>query len=82
MSNKHNIEIYTLGDCTPKALTEIFNKIPCCSCGIEIRDASSPDHMEKAKALKITAFPAVIVNGGLAENVTRAACCQGSCQCC
>ena len=71
MSANRHIEIFSAGCAVCEATLAMIQRTACPSCEISILDMRDPDVARRARALDISAVPAVVIDGQLAD------CCSG-----
>ena len=69
---ERTVEIFSAGCSACEETISLVNEIACPSCEVSILDMNDPAIAKRAKDLGITRFPAVVVNGKLAD------CCSGN----
>ncbi len=71
MTIKRKIEIFSAGCPTCEEAIKLVNSIACPSCEIEVLDMGEDEVAEKANQYGVRSFPAIVVDGKLAD------CCTG-----
>ena len=71
MSTKRKVEIFSAGCPVCEETIALVNKVACPSCELEVLDMHTETAVNRAKELKITSVPAVVIDGILSD------CCKG-----
>ncbi|MBW1980536.1 MAG: thioredoxin family protein [Deltaproteobacteria bacterium] len=72
MTEKRKVEIFTAGCPVCQDVVDTARELACPDCELTIYDLSKKEGVKEAQAYKITALPAVAVNGRLLECCQRA----------
>ncbi|MEE9545732.1 MAG: thioredoxin family protein [Rhodospirillales bacterium] len=67
MANQRQVDIYSAGCAICDDAVELVRKIACSSCSISVRDMNDLDVARRARELGITAVPAIVIDGKLAD---------------
>lgn len=71
MKTKRKVEIFSAGCALCEETIALVNSVACPSCELEVLDMNTEAAAKRAKELKITAVPAVVIDGIIAD------CCKG-----
>lgn len=71
MDTKRKVEIFSAGCTLCEETIALVNCVTCPSCELEVLDVHTEAAANRAKVLKITAVPAVVIDGKIAD------CCKG-----
>jgi glutaredoxin len=67
MSNRRTVEVFSAGCPACEETIDLVNSIACPSCEVTVLDMNKAGVAQRAKSLGIRSFPAVVIDGMLAE---------------
>jgi glutaredoxin 3 len=67
MSTRRKVEVFSAGCPACKEIIELVNRVACPSCEVTVLDMQDTRIANRAKELGISAVPAVVIDGKLAE---------------
>lgn len=71
MANQRQVDIYSAGCAVCDDAVKMVQEIACPSCNLSVLDMKDPDVAKRAQDLGITAVPAVVIDGKLADCCSR-----------
>ena len=71
MATKREVEVFSAGCPACQDVVTLVQQVACPSCEVSVLDMNDPNISSRAKSLGVRSFPAVVIDGKLAD------CCTG-----